>query len=350
MNMATLPLEQVRLDYLFRGSDASTADLDLYHAVLEFRLEQAAPDQVNLGHAGVLAGKDAHATPALHRLAAAGAAPLSLEQVLADIRQLPSLPAVVGELVKTLNNEFADIGQIAKGIAKDQSLAARALRVANSPFYGIQHEVASIHEAIVILGFRAVGSLVMAASVMGYFPLPVGIAFDLTRFWRHGIGTALCARALARASGGDAETAFTVGLLHDIGVLLLATTRPTHYAKVLAWRAANDCLLVEAEQAVLGFDHAQAGEALASRWGFPAGIARAVALHHAPGGGGDMVAVAHVANILAHALDLAGDPRARVPPLDMETWRRLGLDRATLKALLAGIEQEHENYCALLAR
>ena len=72
MNMATLPLEQVRLDYLFRGSDASTADLDLYHAVLEFRLEQTAPDQVNLGDAGILAGT-AHATPALHRLAAAGA-------------------------------------------------------------------------------------------------------------------------------------------------------------------------------------------------------------------------------------------------------------------------------------
>ena len=275
--------------------------------------------------------------------------PLMLEEVLADIRQLPSLPAVIGELIETLDNESAGIDQLAEGIAKDQSLAARALRVANSPFYGIQHKVASIHDAIVILGFRAVGSLVTAASVTGYFSPPRGIPFDLTRFWRHGIGAALCARALARISGVDAEAAFTAGLLHDIGVLILVTTRPAHYAQALAWRAAHDCLLVEAEQAVLGFDHAQVGEALASRWRFPADIVRAVALHHAPDGGTGMVDVVHVANILAHALDLAGDPQARVPPLNPEAWWRLGLDQAALKALLAGIELEHESYCALLA-
>jgi len=275
--------------------------------------------------------------------------PLTLKEVLADIRQLPSLPAVVGELIKTLDNEYAGIDQLAEGIAKDQSLAARALRVANSPFYGIQHKVSSIHEAIVILGFRAVSSLVMAASVTGYFLPPKGVAFDLTRFWRHGIGTALCARALARLSAVDAEAAFTAGLLHDIGVLMLLTTRPMHYAEALAYRVANDCLLVEAEQAVLGIDHAQTGEALASRWRFPAEIARAVALHHAPEGGAGLADVVHVADILAHALDLAGNPRARVPPLNPEAWRRLGLDQAGVKALLAGIEQEHESYCALLA-
>lgn len=274
---------------------------------------------------------------------------LTLDEVLADIRQLPSLPAVVGELIKTLDNESAGIDQLAEGIAKDQSLAARALRVANSPFYGIQHKVSSIHEAIVILGFRAVSSLVMAASVTGYFSPPKEVAFDLARFWRHGIGTALCARALARHAGLEAETGFTAGLLHDIGVLVLLTTRPEHYAKVLAYHEANDCLLVEAERAILGIDHAQAGEALASRWNFPADVGRAVALHHAPDGATRLADVLHVANILAHALDLAGSPQARVRPLNPEAWCRLGLDQSALKALLAGIEREHEGYCALLA-
>jgi hypothetical protein len=131
---------------------------------------------------------------------------------------------------------------------------------------------------------------------------------------------------------------------------MLLATRPAHYAEVLAWREANDCLLVAAEQAVLGFDHAQAGAALASRWRFPADIVRAVALHHAPAGGGTgMVDVVHVANILAHALDLAGDPHALVPCLNPGSWQRLGLDRATLKALLPNIEREQESYCALLA-
>lgn len=281
--------------------------------------------------------------------------PLTLEEILADIRQLPSLPAVVGELIRTLDNESAGIEQLAEGIAKDQSLAARALRVANSPFYGIQHKVASIHDAIVILGFRAVGSLVMAASVTSYFKPPPEVDFDPTRFWRHGIGVALCARALAREVGLDTETAFTAGLLHDIGVLMLLTTRPEHYAAVLAARHERDCALVEAERDLLGFDHAAAGAALAERWRLPDEIARAVAQHHAPEPGRDAAArlsladVVHVANALAHALDLAGDPDALVPGLDAAAWRRIGLAERRLRDLLPDIEREHEGYCAMLA-
>lgn len=281
--------------------------------------------------------------------------PLTLDEVLADIRQLPSLPAVVGELIRTLDNEAAGIDQLAEGIAKDQSLAARALRVANSSFYGIPHKVASIHDAIVILGFRAVGSLVTAASVTSFFKPPPEVPFDPIRFWRHGIGAALCARALAREAGLDTEAAFTAGLLHDIGVLMLLTARPRHYAEVLARRQERDCLLVEAEQELLGFDHAAAGAALASRWRFPDEVVRAVALHHTlePGREGaaqpTLVDVAHVANILAHALDLAGDPDALVPPLDTTSWQRLGLDAQRLKGLLPDIEREHEGYCAMLA-
>jgi len=282
--------------------------------------------------------------------------PLSLDVVLADIRQLPSLPAVVSELITTLESEAAGVDQLAAGIGKDQSLTARALRVANSPFYGVQHKVASVHDAIVILGYRAVASLVTAASVTGFFSPPADAAFDLTRFWRHGIGAALCARALARHCGVEPEAAFTAGLLHDIGVLVLLTTRPEHYAAVLEHRARQDCELVAAERELLGFDHARVGEALALRWHFPAEIARGVALHHAPQRLGDdeveragLVDVAHVANVLAHALDLAQDPDALVPPLDPGAWRRIGLEAAGLKAMLTEIELEHACYCTLLA-
>jgi len=280
--------------------------------------------------------------------------PLALDEVLADIRQLPSLPAVISELVRTLDDDLANIDQLAEGIAKDQSLSARALRVANSPFYGIQHKVASIHDAIVILGFRAVGSLVTAASVTGYFPSPAGLEFDLARFWRHGIGTALCARALAQESGQDAETAFTAGLLHDIGVLVLLTTRPRHYRQVLSWRHEQDCTLIDAENHVLGFDHARVGEALAQRWLFPEEISRAVALHHAPEGNAlngkaSLADVVHIANVLSHALDLARASDALVPLLQEAAWQRLNLSTTRLKHVLADIEHEHESYCALLA-
>jgi putative nucleotidyltransferase with HDIG domain len=276
--------------------------------------------------------------------------PPSLDEVLADIRRLPSLPDVVSELIAILENESANIEQLAEGIAKDLSLAARALRVANSPFYAAQNRVASIHDAIVILGFRAVGSLVTAALLTGYFPPTSNTRFDHAAFWRHSIGVALYARILARHAGLDPEAAFTAGLLHDIGVLVLLSARARDFEEVLALRERSDCELAQAERELFGFDHARVGEALALHWRFPPDIVHAVAMHLAPADAtrASLGDVTHVANVLANALDLAGRPDTLVSPLDPGAWRRLGLDAQDLKGLFGDIEREHACYCALL--
>ncbi len=276
---------------------------------------------------------------------------VSLEEILAEVDVLPSLPTIVDGLVRAMGKEDVSVDELVDGIAGDQALVARVLRVANSPFYGVQNKVSSVHDAIVVLGFRAVGSLVLAASVTGYFSPPAGYGFDLRGFWRHGIGAALAARALARKVGLDAETGFTAGLLHDIGRLMLVTRHTPVYAEVMAACAGEDCPVCEAERRILGFDHAQAGEILARRWRFPAEIVRAVALHHAPEPVREctFADIAHVADALAHALDLARAEREMVPSLDIGAWRRLRLDGPSLTALLPEIEREHEHYCALLA-
>lgn len=277
--------------------------------------------------------------------------PLRVEDILAEISQLPSLPAIVGEMAEALRDEDADLDRLAASIARDQAIAARTLRVANSPFFGLQQRVGTIRDALVVLGLRAVGSLVTAASVTGFFKPMSESGFDLPGFWRHGIGVALAGRALAARVGLGGEAGFTAGLLHEIGRLLLATARPRHYAQVLAWRAATDASLDAAERHVLGIGHAMAGEALARRWHFPEEICLAVARHHAPPDGerASLVDVTHVADALAHALDLAGDPLAQVPPVERAAWIRLGLDGVDIAPLLASIELEHESYRALLA-
>ncbi len=285
---------------------------------------------------------------------------LTLDTVLADIRQLPSLPAAVDALVVALGNDNISIDELAQGVAKDQALAARALRVANSAFYGLQHKVASIHEAIVVLGFSAVGSLVTAASVTGFFKPGAGSGFDLQRFWCHSFGAALCARALVRnlhpnPTRLNPESGFTAGLLHDIGALMLATTRPQHYARVIAVSNEQGCRIQQAERQVLGFDHAAVGAALASRWCFPPAIVLAVARHHEPESatGEILVDIAHAANALAYGRDWRGDAGAMTEAvtasIEPAVWRRLGLDEAALSDLLAGIAPEHEAYCAMLA-
>jgi putative nucleotidyltransferase with HDIG domain len=257
---------------------------------------------------------------------------------------------VVNELILALSNEGLSVDQLAHGIEKDQALSARALRVANSPFYGMRKPISSIHDAIVVLGFRAVSSLVTTAALTDFFRAPTLAWFDQSTFWRHSLGAAVCGRRLAAPARLDPEIGFTAGLLHDIGRLLLVVCCARDYEAVIVWRNEHDAFLLDAENEVLGLNHAQAGEALARHWNFAPEIQQAVATHHHPVAGtqASYADVAHLANVLAHGLDLARDPFALTPPLDASALARLGLDWARLSAALPGIEDEFEGYDSLI--
>lgn len=272
------------------------------------------------------------------------------DAIVDNLHRLPSLPNIVSELIIALNQEGVSIGALAQGIEKDQALSARALRVANSPFYGLRQPIASINDAIVVLGFRAVSSLVMTAALTDLFKMPYMSWFDQATFWRHSLGTAVCARKLARIAGLEPETGFTAGLLHDIGRLLLVMTSPKQYEAANAYRNEEDCSLTEAERHVLGITHAEAGEALAKHWHFAPVIRDAVACHHAPppAGKATITDLTHVSNILAHALDIERAPRSRVDTIDPDAWARLNLDWSKLRGLLPEIEHEFESYDSLL--
>jgi len=273
-----------------------------------------------------------------------------LDEVIKRIHDLPSLPAVVVELLTSMEQEDIDTHALAGKIALDQSLAAKTLRLANSSFYGMPSTVHSIQQAIAVLGFHSIRTLVTACSVTDSFPASAGSRFDFQGFWRHAVGTAVCAKVLAPHLRQNPETAFIAGLLHDLGILVLATRFPAEYADVASWRAAHDSGTVEAERAVCGHDHAMIGSALCAYWKFPDNIQRAVADHHQ----GDALAplslplTVHLANTLAHALDLAEQPDDQVPPLSQHAWRAAGLDEPTWLAVFADCEQMFQELCKIL--
>jgi putative nucleotidyltransferase with HDIG domain len=275
---------------------------------------------------------------------------VTLETITDNIHRLPSLPSVVNELILALSDEGLSVNQLAHGIEKDQALSARALRVANSPFYGMPKPVSSIHDAIVVLGFRAVSSLVTTAALTDFFKTPSLDWFDQSSFWRHSLGTAVCARRLAGRARLDPEIGFTAGLLHDIGRLLLVVCCAEQYEAVTRWRDRHDAYLLDAEREVLGVTHAEAGEALARHWHFAPEIQVAVATHHEPAAGSQpsYADLAHVADILAQGLDLARDPFAMAFPLDASAFARLGRDWDSLGVALADIEREFESYESLV--
>ena len=275
--------------------------------------------------------------------------PLILDDVIRQIRELPSLPAVVLELLSSMEQQDIDVHVLAHKIELDQAMSAKTLRIANSSFYGMQSEVTSIAQAVSVLGFHSIRTVVTACALTGSFAPTSGSGFDFQGFWRHSLATAVVARLLAPHMRVNPETAFTAGLLHDLGTLVLATRFPDQHALVRSYRQRHDCQIIEAELAVLAIDHAQVGSALAAYWKFPAAIQQAVADQHAIArlDAVGLPLLVHMANAVAHALDLAGIEAALVPPLS-PAWRLVALDEAQWFALLRQAERTFDEMSRIM--
>jgi len=263
---------------------------------------------------------------------------LPLEEIVGKLQKLPALSVVLAELMESFEKEDLDIPQLASKIGLDQGLAAKVLRVANSAFYGYPSRIASIKDAVVVLGFSNVRSLAIAGGVIEQFSSAGQDGFDRLAFWRHSIGTAVCAKVLAEHTGRNPETAFTAGLLHDIGKLVMDISFPEHYDRVLQYCAKTDCTIGVAEKEILGVDHALVGYELAKRWKFPLPIQQAIRDHHAPQQE-PLSDLMHAANVLCHALDIGNSGYEAVPPLSAAAWDRLELEWQALRPCFAEIER-----------
>lgn len=275
--------------------------------------------------------------------------PITPEQLKAKVAATPALPPLAVDLLTSFDQETIDVATLARRLASDQTLAARALRIANSPLYGLERQISSIQEAIIVLGMRTVRSLIIAAAMVDSLS-GLAAVFDRRRYWRHSIGVALCARELARRTNENPDTAFTVGLLHDMGHVLLAASFPQHYAKANDLRHEKGLSEEEAEMAVFGIDHLQAGGMLARQWKLPERFVDAITRHNAPDEGqqNTLADLTHAANVLAIALELDHDCETSVPPLAPKAWSRLQIDWQKMPTLFVKIERDFEETCLAL--
>ena len=275
---------------------------------------------------------------------------LTIEQVVKTAHQIPSLSVLVMEVLASFDKKDVNFTDLVRKIGQDQGLTTRVLRVANAPFYGNSGKIGSIKSAVVVLGFHNVRSLVAAAGLLNQFPVSTAPSgFNRMAFWQHNIGTAVCAHQLAKTLGIDQSLAFTAGLLHDVGKLVLDAYFSAELVPVLARCAADDISMFEAERAVLGLDHTQIGYELTRRWRFPLVIQRAIRDHHDPEAEqGALTDLVHVANVLSHMLDFDKPDFNRMPLLSSAAWTRLGIDLDTLPMQMAKIERQYASIKLLI--
>lgn len=235
-----------------------------------------------------------------------------IEKTLAKLNDLPSLPAVLMEALSQIDDNSAATGGIVDKIAQDPSLAARILRIANSPFFGLPREIDSLRHAVVLLGLARVRELLVSACFRKLLPIPKA-PFDYPRFWHHSLAVGTYARLLAEYAVISQESAFTAGLVHDIGRLAIGSYFPEAFSAILEEYQKGETDILAAEQRILGLDHTAIGGMLATRWNFPDAIKEAIEFHHtkpASNHSNSLSTVVYAANLMIGESErnLGGEP------------------------------------------
>lgn len=202
---------------------------------------------------------------------------MNLAALFDQPQNLPNIPKVVQELINTFNQTDLDMDEVAGKISMDPVLTAKVLRLANSAHYGVSRTIASTADASVLLGFSTLRTLVLASGITGAIQAPEG--FDRKAFWRDNFAVAAIAKWMSSYCGINDETAFTCGMLHSIGELMIHLLMPTEAKKIQSAVEAGG-KLYDVEMAILGYSYAEVGAELAKRWKFPDDTVEGIK-HHA---------------------------------------------------------------------
>ena len=221
------------------------------------------------------------------------------KEVLRNLKKLFPMPHVMLKAREIIDDPNSSFKNISKVIQTDQALASRVLKVANSPYYGMQGKISTIHHAAFLLGIKLLaqivtiisGSKMMGRQLRGY-------GYDSGTLWRHALAVAVGSKIIAaRVKPGLEKDAFSAGLIHDAGKIILDPYILERKEIFNAFMKNNDGTFLRAEQEILGFDHSEIASELCKTWNIPEVQAIAVKYHHCPSC--SQAYIRHVANIVA---------------------------------------------------
>lgn len=247
-------------------------------------------------------------------------------------KNLPTLPTVLQEVMATVENKKANMGQIGALIGRDQVLTTKVLKMVNSALYGFPGRIASIQNAVTLLGINVVKGLIISTVAMEYM-----LKHQIT-LHGHSLACSTAARELATCLNLPVVEDFvTAGLLHDFGKVIIVTQLPEQYKEIVILIRTERLTGSDAEMAVLGFTHAQVGAWLAKFWNLPSHLTAAMQFHHKPMQAGQHATLAcavHLANFFAHLFERSSEEDQTVSALDGLALKHLGLRQNALECLL----------------
>ena len=207
----------------------------------------------------------------------------NIDRLIKKIEQIPTLPIVSQKIMLLLGDEDVSLSKVASLIERDQALAIKILKVANSAFYRTLSKVSSIDHALVILGIEEVKAILLAFSIHNFFSGGRDGNFDRVRFWKHSVVCSQIAKYLGRYFKlPHDDTLFLSGLIHDMGKVVLDKYFHEEFEEIVDYVATNGESFSKGEKKVLGITHYQIAAKLLQQWKFPEKVIMEVFYHHAP--------------------------------------------------------------------
>jgi len=256
----------------------------------------------------------------------------SLRELVGRIRTFPTIPSLYLEVINALKDPNATTDDVGAIIAKDMAMTTKLVQVLNSAYFGLPRTITDPTEAVGILGFETVKSLIMTVKLLSQYDKVKPVYFSIDNIWRHSTNVARTARVMALLETGDNDCsglAYTAGLMHDLGKVILAANFDGQYHGAHNVARKQQVPLWEVEKDIFGATHGEIGAYLLGLWGMSPEVVKVAALHHDPLRSGDTafsaLTAVHVANALEYEGNLETDGLP-VPVLDAAYLQRLGLE------------------------
>lgn len=201
-----------------------------------------------------------------------------IERIILKTVDIPSLPPIAMKVMNLIQDDYASLKQLEEIISRDQGFATRLLRIANSPYYGRDRKIENIPQAILLIGFETLKSLVIATSLRD---LHRKFGVFEQRLWEHSLGVALCSSLLAMVSHlSTPDEALVCGLIHDVGKTVINNSMPEVYIQIYERMYEENKQIIHIEDDTLGFNHTLIGRLIAKKWKLPEKLEVVIAHHH----------------------------------------------------------------------
>lgn len=267
---------------------------------------------------------------------------------LKKVGSIPSLPEVIQKVNQSVADENCGASELGKIIENDQALSSKILKLANSSYYGLSRHIDTISRAVTILGFNTVSNLALTVSTFKIFSSKSKEnRMDISGLWSHSLACGIGARLLmGNKHDVNSEKAFMVGILHDIGKVIINMLFQEEQDKVFDLLAGDQReSILNAEREIMGFTHAEIGAIVTGEWNFPQDVVEFIRFHHHPQNVKSslkIVSSVNIANEIVKAIGLGKSTDPYVMPIAEKSWETLGVKAPDVPEIICSVREGFE--------